>query len=163
MNSINSNITQNKICGLLIKALFFDNYDEEHKALNCLAKAVQLAKESKQLDLLTHFGPKLENLITRGYAKCQYEAQLHAAVSVIQKQQNGAASSAETLTTREHQILALIGQGKSNKDIALELGIALSTVKNHARHIFAKLNASTRLQAVLNASQQLSGIDKDAV
>jgi two-component system, NarL family, response regulator LiaR len=40
-----------------------------------------------------------------------------------------------SLTPREREVLALIGRGKSTKQIALTLGIALSTVTSHREHI----------------------------
>lgn len=52
------------------------------------------------------------------------------------------------LSTRELEVLRLISQGKSNKEIASALGIAEGTVKVHATHIFAKLGALDRMQAI---------------
>ena len=49
-------------------------------------------------------------------------------------------------------ILGLVRRGLSNKRIALELGIAPETVKSHAKHIFLKLGAQTRVEAVSRAS-----------
>jgi DNA-binding NarL/FixJ family response regulator len=51
------------------------------------------------------------------------------------------------LTTRELEILNLIDQGLSNKEIARRLTIELSTVKNHVHHILDKLNVSRRSEA----------------
>jgi DNA-binding NarL/FixJ family response regulator len=58
------------------------------------------------------------------------------------------------LTMRESEILRLIGSGMSNKLIALELNIALGTVKAHARAILDKLGARTRTQATVIAAQR---------
>lgn len=52
------------------------------------------------------------------------------------------------LSTRELEVLRLISQGRSNKEIASVLGIAEGTVKVHATHIFAKLGALDRMQAI---------------
>jgi two-component system, NarL family, response regulator LiaR len=57
----------------------------------------------------------------------------------------------QTLTRREHQVLELIAAGRSNKRIALELGIAEKTVKTHVGHLLAKLGVSDRTQAALLA------------
>lgn len=51
------------------------------------------------------------------------------------------------LSKRELQVVALIGNGSSNKEIALQLGIEVSTVKNHIHHILAKVGATGRYQA----------------
>jgi two-component system nitrate/nitrite response regulator NarP len=52
------------------------------------------------------------------------------------------------LTERELQVLKLIAQGLTNKQIAIFLLISLSTVENHIHHIYAKLGISNRAQAV---------------
>jgi two-component system nitrate/nitrite response regulator NarL len=57
-------------------------------------------------------------------------------------------SAARSLTRRETEILALVDRGLSNKDIARELHIEVSTVKNHVHNILDKLNARRRGEAV---------------
>lgn len=57
------------------------------------------------------------------------------------------------LTPQEHLILQLAADGLSNKAIAHRLSISESTVKNHLRHIGAKMNTSSRAQAVWQAVQ----------
>jgi DNA-binding NarL/FixJ family response regulator len=64
------------------------------------------------------------------------------------------------LTLRESEILKLIASGMSNKLIAFNLGIALGTVKAHAKSILDKLGASSRTQATVIAAQRgLLGAD----
>jgi DNA-binding CsgD family transcriptional regulator len=55
------------------------------------------------------------------------------------------------LSPREHIVLQLISRGHTNKRVAQSLGIAPETVKSHAKHIFFKLRAQSRLEAVMNA------------
>jgi two-component system nitrate/nitrite response regulator NarL len=52
------------------------------------------------------------------------------------------------LTRREVEILDLVGEGLSNKQIAATLSIELPTVKNHVHHILAKLGVQSRARAV---------------
>jgi len=54
----------------------------------------------------------------------------------------------KTLTKREVEILNMIGEGKSNKEIAEELSISYWTVKNHIYNLFAKLGIHTRAEAI---------------
>ena len=54
----------------------------------------------------------------------------------------------EALTEREHDVLALVSDGLSNRDIATALAISEHTVKFHLASIFGKLGASTRTEAV---------------
>jgi DNA-binding NarL/FixJ family response regulator len=53
----------------------------------------------------------------------------------------------ETLTSREIQTLRLISRGLSNKEIASELRISVSTVKNHVHSVLEKLRVQNRSQA----------------
>jgi DNA-binding CsgD family transcriptional regulator len=55
------------------------------------------------------------------------------------------------LTDREGIIVAFIGTGRSNKEIARELGVTPETIKSHLKRIFLKLSASTRAEAVFRA------------
>lgn len=57
----------------------------------------------------------------------------------------------ELLTERETEVLRLLAQGQSNKDIAHALHIVQDTVKVHVKHILAKLGVQSRTQAVLHA------------
>jgi DNA-binding NarL/FixJ family response regulator len=53
-----------------------------------------------------------------------------------------------SLTPREQEILACLGEGLSNKAVARRLGISAHTVKFHLEAVFAKLGASSRADAV---------------
>jgi DNA-binding NarL/FixJ family response regulator len=55
------------------------------------------------------------------------------------------------LTTREREVLALIGGGLTNAEIARELYVSAGTVKTHVHHIFTKLNLRNRAAAVIFA------------
>ena len=59
----------------------------------------------------------------------------------------------EPLRERELEVLVLIAAGKRNPEIALELFIALSTVKTHVHNIYRKLGARNRAQAVSRARE----------
>lgn len=52
------------------------------------------------------------------------------------------------LTPRELEILACLGEGMSNKEVARKLGISAHTVKFHLEAVFAKLDATSRAEAV---------------
>ncbi|SNT62704.1 regulatory protein, luxR family [Asanoa hainanensis] len=59
----------------------------------------------------------------------------------------------EPLSPREREVLAQLAAGRSNREIAAALFVAPGTVKAHLNHIFQKLDASTRLQAVAHARE----------
>jgi HD-GYP domain-containing protein (c-di-GMP phosphodiesterase class II) len=77
------------------------------------------------------------------------EAVLGAAGHRVSLRRGGPAG----LTAREVEVLRLLARGLSNKEIAERLVISPKTVANHAEHIYAKINASTRAAAGLFAMQ----------
>src|SRR5215208_728833 len=58
-------------------------------------------------------------------------------------------TQAKNLSKREREVVELLLQGKSNKQIAFALGIAESTVEFHLRNVYAKLQVSSRTEAIL--------------
>lgn len=59
----------------------------------------------------------------------------------------------DPLTVRELELLRLVAEGKSNREIAAELFLALGTVKSHLHNIFQKLHAGSRTQAIVRARE----------
>ena len=59
----------------------------------------------------------------------------------------------ELLTDRELEVLRLLAAGRRNRDIAQELVATAETVKKHVSHIFDKLGATNRTQAVARARE----------
>lgn len=64
------------------------------------------------------------------------------------------APAEERLSSRELEVLQLVAEGASNKDIASRLHISQATVKSHLIHIFGKLGVSDRTAAVTVALQR---------
>jgi DNA-binding NarL/FixJ family response regulator len=62
--------------------------------------------------------------------------------------------SDKSVSEREIDVLKLMAQGKSNKEIGSALFISAGTVKSHVKSIFAKLNVNSRAEAVANAAHR---------
>lgn len=58
---------------------------------------------------------------------------------------------ASSLTCREHEVLELVAEGLSSKEIAIRLGIAARTVESHVEHIRSKTSCRNRAQLAAEA------------
>ena len=74
-----------------------------------------------------------------------------AVLAFVRPQAAASAAVFAALSTRERQVLALMGEGLSNVDIASRLHISDKTVRNHASNIFDKLGVWSRAQAIVFA------------
>lgn len=72
-------------------------------------------------------------------------------VRLLDTKNNATPSLFDTLTQREREILSHLARGESNKAIARQLDISYDTVKLHVRHVLAKLNLSSRVEAAVFA------------
>ncbi len=81
-------------------------------------------------------------------------AAMGAVMDEFRRQANRTAAPVEKtppLSERELEVLGLLGQGKSNRQIGSELFISENTVKNHVRNILGKLEVTSRVEAVSRA------------
>ncbi|MFN3943747.1 MAG: LuxR C-terminal-related transcriptional regulator [Allosphingosinicella sp.] len=63
-------------------------------------------------------------------------------------ERNAAAAKSLGLTPRECELLELLASGRSNKELARDLGISPNTVKTHLARLFEKLEARNRIEAI---------------
>ena len=76
---------------------------------------------------------------------------------VLRLLREGPADPLAPLSAQEHRVLALTAEGRTNKEIAHELGLSEKTVKNYLSHVFEKLNVNRRTQAAAVYSQAVAG------
>jgi DNA-binding NarL/FixJ family response regulator len=97
-----------------------------------LVRAVRAVSEGK-----TFFSPAITDKLFDDYA--------------LRLQRNELHDSYDLLTDRERQVLQLLAEGKSNKDVATILGVGLSTVETHRLNLMRKLNLHNTAELVLYA------------
>src|SRR5690242_17012237 len=95
-----------------------------------------------------------DDLFTAVRAAAQGRTVLSPAVASRLVSAVRAPASAETLSAREREVLALVAKGTSNRGIARELFISEATVKTHLTHVYGKLGAKDRAAAVATAYER---------
>jgi two-component system nitrate/nitrite response regulator NarL len=81
-------------------------------------------------------------------------------VNLVDAKRNTPESLLNQLTAREREILQHLARGESNKAIARALNISQETVKLHVRHVLAKLNLSSRVEAAVFAVERKLADDR---
>jgi NarL family two-component system response regulator LiaR len=94
---------------------------------------------------------KADELVQAIKAAAAGQVQLSPEVARQLMREVGVPDSPEKLTERETEVLRLLAQGKSNKEIGATLVIGEKTVKTHVSNILSKLGVSSRTQAALYA------------
>jgi DNA-binding NarL/FixJ family response regulator len=87
---------------------------------------------------------------------------LHPRVAMTLVEERRTGATFEGLSDREREVLALVGAGVANKQIAYRLGISTKTVKSHLSHIFRRIGVRDRLQAAVWARRHGLVPDDDA-
>jgi DNA-binding NarL/FixJ family response regulator len=110
---------------------------------------------------LDALGDDLENIVSlvhRGCAVC-IMARDTLAIDMFDECASAAVPAPRwlsTLTTRESEVLRLMAEGLSNKQIATKLHVSETTVKKHATNVMKKMGVSSRVEAALQYSQTTS-------
>lgn len=132
-----------------IGVIILSMYSDEEYIVRALAAGAKgyLLKDSAEEDLVAavrsvsngkpFFSPAIANMLLDDYRR-----QLH---------QRGLTDSYDLLSDREKEILYLIAEGKTNKEVAAILGISPYTVETHRNHLMQKLNLHNTAEIVLYA------------
>ncbi len=124
-------------------------YSDESYVLRALKSGARayLLKDSAEADLMrairavsegkSFFSPAVSRMLLEDYVR--------------QLKERGEEDTYDLLTTREREILQLLAEGKSNKDVAHILNLSLYTVETHRAHILQKLGLHTVPDLILYA------------
>ncbi len=159
----------------LLQALAHQMLDEEPQALAALAEAVRLGEPEGYLRSFVEEGESMAVLLHKLQEKQRTvgatpyldhvlaafpkPSQMSPSPSKRMAKQIQSQPLQEPLSERELQVIQIMKKGASNQEIAQELVIVVDTVKRHVSHIFAKLGAQNRVQAVRRA-QELGLLDE---
>lgn len=132
-----------------LKAIILSMHADETYVLRALTAGAKayLLKEATEEDLVpairavaarkSYFSPAISKILLEDYLR--------------NLQQRGLEDSYDLLTEREREILQLLAQGRTNKEVASLLDIGLSTVETHRSNFMQKLNLHNTAEIVLYA------------
>jgi len=160
-----------RLHAMVLEALALDAHGEPDQATQLLGDALALAEPGGFIRLFVDEGEPMAELLRRmkeeggtlrakeyihkllaafgnkeEFHPSSFTPALRAGASVPQP-------SFEPLSQRELEILKLVAQGRSNREIGERLFLALDTVKGHNRRIFDKLQVQSRMEAIARARE----------
>jgi two-component system, NarL family, response regulator NreC len=132
-----------------IAVIFLSMHADEGYVMKALKAGARgyLLKDSAEYDLINaveavaegkaFFSPAISKMLAEEYLR--------------QMQEHAMEDSYDLLTTREREVLQLLGEGRSNKEVATFLDLSLHTVETHRSNILQKLDLHTGAELVLYA------------
>jgi LuxR family maltose regulon positive regulatory protein len=145
---------------LILEALSFQMAGNPEHAATALARALSLAEPEGYVRSFVDEGVPMARLLYQAAEKNiapEYVSRLLGAFSplalepVDPAQRQPESPTVEPLTERELEVLQLIAEGLSNREVAQQLCLSLSTVKVHTHNIYGKLGVNSRTQAIARA------------
>jgi LuxR family maltose regulon positive regulatory protein len=149
-----------RLKAMVLQAVVLDLYGSHDEALAVLLEVIPLAVTGGYIRLFLDEGLSMASLFMRakehgimpdyvGKVITAFEAEHSTNIS----HQAASQPLVEPLSERELEILQLLADGLSNRDVSKRLFIALDTVKGHNRNIYQKLQVNRRTEAVARARE----------
>jgi LuxR family maltose regulon positive regulatory protein len=143
---------------IILQAIALHAQGEEKQAALVLEEALTLAKTGGLVRIFVDEGAPMAELLSKAAAQGimpHFVGKLLGAFETGGKQDGSKSVQPliDPLSERELEILQLIAQGLSNREIGERLFLALNTVKGHNRRIFSKLQVQRRTEAVVRARE----------
>jgi LuxR family maltose regulon positive regulatory protein len=142
---------------LALKAVVQHAQGDPEQALATLGQALELAEPEGYVRAFVDEGAPMARLLRRMLARLPASDYVRLLLEALGEpatlEKPSAVPLIESLSERELQVLRLIADGATNKEIADELVLTVNTVKRHISNIFGKLEVSNRAQAIARARQ----------
>ena len=137
-------------------AIAYEKNGQSQKAVNAIMKAITLAEPENNQGDLVFLGQSLIPILNETIHRGSSSEFTHTLLTLLRQtsvQINSAYITGNTsyLTSREIDVLELIGDGLTNRQIALSLCLSTNTIKSHSLNIYRKLKVENRNQAVEKA------------
>jgi len=146
---------------LMLQALSYQKQGKTDQAMFALERSLTLAEPEGFIRTFVDEGPPMARLLYEALSheiEPDYVQRLLRAFPVEETEKTNASQPhgpdselIEPLSEREIEVLQLIAQGLSNREVGDRLYLTLNTVKSHSRTIYSKLGVNNRTQAVAKA------------
>ncbi|MFB7945521.1 response regulator [Kitasatospora phosalacinea] len=132
-----------------LACLMLTSFDDDDALLDAITAgaAGYVLKQVKGADLVTAV-----RTVAAGQSMLDPATTRKLMESLRHHEESGTEAALARLTPREREILALIGEGRTNREIGRELYLSEKTVKNHISRLLGKLGVERRLQAAVLAA-----------
>ena len=153
---------------LAVYAAALEASNQHDNALVMMERALQLASRDRFLRLFVEEGPTVVRLALAARHDALPDAYTSALVELLEitqaslyesvpaqdmQRRQAMAALVEPLSQRELEVLGLINEGLANKEIAIRLDVAPTTIKAHIRNLYGKIGAKSRTEALAKARQ----------
>ncbi len=136
-----------------VKVVILTTYADDRSVLDALRAGARgyLTKDAGGPEILAALRQVLDNRAAIDPAVQHHLLDALADTPVPARRSPPPSPLPDGLTTREAEVLSLMAAGMSNAEIAAHLVVSESTIKSHVNHLFAKIGARDRAQAVMYA------------
>jgi LuxR family maltose regulon positive regulatory protein len=144
---------------LVLQAIAWEQDGQPEQALAAMQEAVMLGRPGRIIASIVECGLPAKRLLQRLAERGEEPAYVRDLLAAFPMTQTPQASTApgedlvEPLSAREMEVLALLNQRRSNKEIAASLVVSPLTVKRHMTNIMQKLGVDSRWEAVERARE----------
>jgi ATP/maltotriose-dependent transcriptional regulator MalT len=147
---------------LVLQALAYEAKGDTPSAIERLERAVRLAEPEGPIRIFADEGVPMAHLLSEALVRGITPSYTGKLLSVIEEDERKRAEKSylpsiqpliEPLSQRELEVLRLIAQGLSNREIGERLLLALPTIKGYSRTLFGKLQVKRRTEAVARARE----------
>ena len=140
----------------ILLAIAYHQLNQPSKMLDYISFALKHAQPAGYIRSFLDLGSELEPILNQPLVRQRFgnyvnQLSITKPVHLQPETANTAVSLIDPLSDREIEILQLVEQGLSNREIAQKLYITIGTVKSHTNHIYSKLSVKSRTQAVARA------------
>jgi len=142
---------------LILQCLASSAIGDDEQALHALEQAIAIAEPQEYLRIFLDEDPPMARLLYEAAQRGIHREYAGRILAVFPPSREGhrpagaAEQLIEPLSKRELEVLQLLSQGSSNKEVARQLFISLPTVKWHTSNIYGKLGVQSRTEAVAKA------------